>query len=71
MVSDPLPEINEEDLDSISDQSILEGLQAAIDSINNAVNLTLGEENELEALTFAAVALSLEKLAKNVSHCHH
>lgn len=64
VVSDPLPEINEEDLDSISDQSILEGLQAAIDSINNAVNLTLGEENELEALTFAAVALSLEKLAK-------
>ncbi|KAK0193237.1 hypothetical protein F5146DRAFT_997852 [Armillaria mellea] len=64
VASDPLPEINEEDLDSISDQSILEGLQAAIDSINNAVNLTLGEENELEALTFAAVALSLEKLTK-------
>lgn len=52
-------------IDSLaSDQSILDGLQTAIDSINTATNLTRTEDEELDACTFAAVALALEKLAK-------
>lgn len=62
--SDPLPDVEIEEKEPPSNQNILEGLQNAIDSINSATNLTLAEENELEALTFAAVALSVEKLAR-------
>ncbi|PBK63611.1 hypothetical protein ARMSODRAFT_894015 [Armillaria solidipes] len=62
--SDPLPDVEIDDQEPPSNETILEGLQNAIDSINSATNLTLAEENELEALTFAAVALSVEKLAR-------
>ncbi len=62
--SDPLPDVEIEEKEPPSNQNILEGLQNAIDLINSATNLTLAEEDELEALTFVAVALSVEKLAR-------
>lgn len=62
--SDPLPDVEIEGQVPPSNQTILDGLQSAIDSINSVTNLTLAEENELKALTFAAVALSVEKLTR-------
>lgn len=45
-------------------QSDAEKLQSVIDGIASATNLSAAEDNQLDALTYASVALTLQELAK-------
>lgn len=65
LLVDQSPDIAEEDIPiADEDQTTLEQLQTAIDAIETTFGLTREEDNEVEACTFAAIALSLQELAQ-------
>jgi hypothetical protein len=60
---DDYDEEDEDDEDAEQLESDLQDLQDVLDQISSTANLTLAEDNELDACTMAAVALALQKLA--------